>query len=292
MTPISGDQLRERGIVDVAELTKGVPSLQINEGHGQPDLYAVVSASAPASRASIRTVGVYLDDLFLPRTDGQLLNAVDVSSIQVLRGPQGALSARRRRRRPGADPGETPRGASRATLRPGWANSGRRSLRAAVERPAQRQLFHAAQAVDIDKDDGLMEDRFRDRPYNSTDRQSLLFQTRYEVADNFTLDALAYIGRIREDHNATNCDVASDNGLFAEALSRCGRGTPTPLNPKPTTRTTATPTPVATTRSVTWRSTLGPNTRLNKDLDTYLLGVTARWELTSGAFAQAGSRSA
>jgi hypothetical protein len=32
-------------------------------------------------------VGVYLDDLFLPRADGQLLDTVDVSSIQVLRGP-------------------------------------------------------------------------------------------------------------------------------------------------------------------------------------------------------------
>ncbi|WP_372764699.1 TonB-dependent receptor plug domain-containing protein, partial [Litorivivens sp.] len=90
VTAISGEALRDQGIVNTSELTKSVPSLQINEGQSNQIYIRGIGERSGFARVD-PTVGVYLDDLFLPRTDGQLLDTVDVRSIQVLRGPQGTL---------------------------------------------------------------------------------------------------------------------------------------------------------------------------------------------------------
>ena len=52
--------------------------------------YAVSAQRDDGSRID-GPVGVYLDGLYLPRRDGQLLDLIDVQSVQVLRGPQGTL---------------------------------------------------------------------------------------------------------------------------------------------------------------------------------------------------------
>ncbi|MGI9287930.1 MAG: TonB-dependent receptor [Pseudomonadales bacterium] len=90
ITAFSGDQLRDAGVANVKQLGLQVPGLQIDEsstaqiwirGIGQRDDGARIDGP----------VGVYLDGLYLPRKDGQLLDIVDVQSVQVLRGPQGTL---------------------------------------------------------------------------------------------------------------------------------------------------------------------------------------------------------
>ncbi len=70
VTAISGAELQERGIVNIGELTKSIPSVEITEsvsnliyirGIGQRSAFARVDP----------TVGVYLDNIFLPRADGR-----------------------------------------------------------------------------------------------------------------------------------------------------------------------------------------------------------------------------
>ena len=90
VTALSGAELQERGIVNISELTKSVPSVEITESVSNLIYIRGIGQRAAFARVD-PTVGVYLDNIFLPRADGHLMDTVDVENIQVLRGPQGTL---------------------------------------------------------------------------------------------------------------------------------------------------------------------------------------------------------
>ena len=90
VTALSGDDLRAQGILSTTELSKSVPSLQINDSTSAQIFIRGIGQRAPMARFD-PSVSVYLDGIFIPRPDGQLLDTIDVESVQVLRGPQGTL---------------------------------------------------------------------------------------------------------------------------------------------------------------------------------------------------------
>lgn len=277
VTAISGESLREQGIVNTSELTKSVPSLQINEGQSNQIYIRGIGERTGFARVD-PTVGVYLDDLFLPRTDGQLLDTVDVRSIQVLRGPQGTLFGKNTTGGALVLTLEKPNDTFEGYVEAGLGNYEARFVRAAVNVPITDN-FYTRTAITIDKDDGFFEDKRQDKTYSSNDRKALVFQTRYEGDSSFTLDTLAYIGKIDERFPAINCDFASENGLFGESLYVMWAGDTDPQNPRAYRENCQ-----SNSRELgnvgDLETNLGPNPKLNKELDTYLLGVTAQWELS------------
>ena len=64
VTALSGDDLREAGIDNVPDLSKSVPSLQINKGQGNQIYIRGIGERTGFVRVD-PTVGVYLDGLFL-----------------------------------------------------------------------------------------------------------------------------------------------------------------------------------------------------------------------------------
>ncbi len=96
-TALAAETIEERNIQAVAEVTNFAPNIQF-------DNVASESGGGASSQISIRGigqtdyvitvepgVGLYLDGVFVGKSVGSLLDAVDVESIQVLRGPQGTL---------------------------------------------------------------------------------------------------------------------------------------------------------------------------------------------------------
>ncbi len=275
VTAISGEALRDQGIVNTSELTKSVPSLQINEGQSNQIYIRGIGERSGFARVD-PTVGVYLDDLFLPRTDGQLLDTVDVRSIQVLRGPQGTLFGKNTTGGALVLTLEKPNDVYEGYVEGALGNYESRSLRAAVNIPISDH-FYTRTAITYDKDDGFFEDKFQDKTYSSTDRKALVFQTRYESESSLTVDTLAYLGKIDEAFPAINCDVASENGLFAEGLYVMWAGDTDPSNPtaykdncEANSRTKGNVGDLETN--------MGANPKLKKKLDTMLVGVTAQWD--------------
>ena len=276
VTAISGESLREQGIVNTSELTKSVPSLQINEGQSNQIYIRGIGERSGFARVD-PTVGVYLDDLFLPRTDGQLLDTVDVRSIQVLRGPQGTLFGKNTTGGALALTLEKPNDVYEGYVEGALGNYESRSLRAAVNIPISDN-FYTRTALTIDKDDGFFKDKRQGTSYSSNDRKALVFQTRFEGESSFTLDTLTYIGKIDEGFAAINCDFSSENGLFGEGLYLMWAGDTDPSNPTAYRENCE-----ANSRTQgnvgDLEANLGPNPKLQKKLDTYLLGATAQWEL-------------
>ena len=97
VTALSGDALTLKGASDITELAQSVPSVTLEpsratnttltafiRGVGQQDPLAGYEQG----------VGLYLDDVFLARPQGAVLDIYDVERIEVLRGPQGTLYGR------------------------------------------------------------------------------------------------------------------------------------------------------------------------------------------------------
>ena len=94
VTAVDGDELESRGAQDISALGEVTPNLTIYparafnntvtafiRGIGQADPIWSVEPG----------VGIYLDDVYLARPQGALLDILDVERVEVLRGPQGTL---------------------------------------------------------------------------------------------------------------------------------------------------------------------------------------------------------
>lgn len=94
VTAVSGDQLQQqqvRTLVDVQALVPGV-KIGDNNGYAQITVRGVgVSGFHPASDSA---VSVNVNDVYIARPIAQLTSMFDVSSLEVLRGPQGTLYGR------------------------------------------------------------------------------------------------------------------------------------------------------------------------------------------------------
>lgn len=274
VTAISAESLRERGISNTSELTKSVPSLEIRKGQANQIYIRGIGERTGFARVD-PTVGVYLDDLFLPRSDGQLLDTVDIASIQVLRGPQGTLFGKNTTG--GAmvvslqKPDENPS----AYVEAGVGNYAQRRLKAGVNLPITDTFFTRA-AINITKDEGYFENIATGQSNPTNDRQALLLQSRWEATADFSLDTQAFLGKVRENMTGINCSVPNQDALYIQGLWVAHPGDTDPANLKAFQENCDAN---SRERLGDLKSNQGPNPRLQKDLDTLLLAATADWQL-------------
>jgi iron complex outermembrane recepter protein len=90
----TGEQLEEAAAQDISELQADVPNLSIYAGRNQSTtLTAFMRGIGQADPlwGVDPGVGLYLDDVYIARPQGALLDVFDLQRIEVLRGPQGTL---------------------------------------------------------------------------------------------------------------------------------------------------------------------------------------------------------
>lgn len=94
VTVLRGESLEETAAQDITELQAQVPNLSIYQGRNQSTtLTAFLRGIGQADPlwGVDPGVGLYLDDVYMARPQGALLDVFDVQRIEVLRGPQGTL---------------------------------------------------------------------------------------------------------------------------------------------------------------------------------------------------------
>ena len=97
VTAVSGEQLELQGAQDITYLTQSVPNLTLKVSRGTNSTLTAfirgVGQQDPVAGFE-SGVGIYVDDVYLNRPQGAVLDIYDVERIEVLRGPQGTLYGR------------------------------------------------------------------------------------------------------------------------------------------------------------------------------------------------------
>jgi iron complex outermembrane recepter protein len=95
VSAISGIELQRRGIADTQDLGAKVPGLSFQTaGISRPRIFIRGLGSIQSDANSDSSVGIFVDDVYLSGFGNFNLDLFDVSRIEVLRGPQGALFGR------------------------------------------------------------------------------------------------------------------------------------------------------------------------------------------------------
>ena len=97
VTAFSGEQLNRQGALDITAVAQSTPNVTLEVSRGTNTTLTAfirgVGQQDPVAGFE-QGVGIYLDDIYLNRPQGAVLDIYDVERIEVLRGPQGTLYGR------------------------------------------------------------------------------------------------------------------------------------------------------------------------------------------------------
>ncbi len=95
VSAFSGNQLQNMQVDNITEIERLTPNVTLTETSGlQGGSIAIFMRGIGNDPGLPQGVGLYIDDVYLNRSSGSLLEIYDVERIEVLKGPQGNLYGR------------------------------------------------------------------------------------------------------------------------------------------------------------------------------------------------------
>jgi outer membrane receptor protein involved in Fe transport len=91
---VSGDQIADAGITNFTQIQQVAPGVVINDTQGQVLPYVRGVGSSNNGNGVYSNVAIYVDGVYNSRITGGSFELANIESVQVLKGPQGALYGR------------------------------------------------------------------------------------------------------------------------------------------------------------------------------------------------------
>ncbi|NKF22007.1 TonB-dependent receptor [Solimonas marina] len=97
VTALSAEQVQDRGIQNVSDLSALAPGLQISKTASNTTISQITIRGLSQINPAIYwdpAVGIYVDGVYIGKAQGSVFDIVDLERVEVLRGPQGTLYGR------------------------------------------------------------------------------------------------------------------------------------------------------------------------------------------------------
>jgi iron complex outermembrane receptor protein len=223
ITAFTGNQLRDAGITNLKDLGYQTPGLQIDQSSGAQIWIRGIGQRDDGSRIDA-PVGVYIDGLYIPRKDGQLLDLIDIQSVQVLRGPQGTLFGKNTTAGALLVTSNGPESELGGFVDARLGNFDRQDIRGSISVPLIADTLLSKVTLGSVSRDGYQQNITTGQKAASEDRKSAALQLTWLPSDTLTIDALAYYGKTEEVQPTTNCrwlegtSVNGEDSLFGNRI--------------------------------------------------------------------------
>ncbi len=190
VTALNASQLRDAGIRNLRNLNEIAPNIDVHAANGTAPLANIYIRGVGQRNTEVNIdsgVGIYIDEVYIGRPDGALLDLVDIASVQVLRGPQGTLFGKNTTG--GAlvfttnRPVEEVEGMVEARV----GNYDRLDLAGVLNVPITDSLWSRFSVSSVSRD-GFVDNKFLDQDFLDEDRINAIGQFRWLATENLTLD--------------------------------------------------------------------------------------------------------
>lgn len=190
VTALDASALRDAGIKNLADLNQIAPNIEVASANGTAPLANIYirGVGQRNTGANIDSgVGIYIDDIYVGRPDGGLLDLNDIQSVQVLRGPQGTLFGKNTTGGALVFTTNKPVDEFEGSVGVRVGNLDRLDADFVLNVPITDNLWTRLSGVSVTRD-GFIENLFDGRKFMDEDRQSLIWQTRWQASDSLVLD--------------------------------------------------------------------------------------------------------
>jgi iron complex outermembrane receptor protein len=203
ISAFSGDQLERDNVSSVDELAPYVPGLTINQANNNRNSQIIIRnvGTSGTNAGTEPDVGVFLDGVFIPVAGPIYGELTDISTVEVLRGPQGTLYGR-----------NTPVGAINITTRaPSQTTEGMIDLEAGNYGEARAKGYFGGGITDdlagrasfwIDTNSGYLKNLYTETNVDQTTQYGGRGRLRWTLDSDTTFDVTAYYARIDANNNS------------------------------------------------------------------------------------------
>jgi len=190
VTALNSDALRDAGVRNLAQLNQIAPNIEVSSANGTAPLANIYIRGVGQRNTGPNIdsgVGIYIDEVYVGRPDGALLDIYDIQSVQVLRGPQGTLFGKNTTGGALVFTTNRPTDEFEASLGGRVGNYGRADGNFMANLPLTDTLWTRLAGSTVNSD-GYIKNVYDGKKYMNEDRQNVIWQTRYEPQETLTLD--------------------------------------------------------------------------------------------------------
>lgn len=232
VSAFGAEELKERGIDTIEEVGRLTPNVAMTETNGLISGALLVFIRGIGNDPGFdQGVGIYVDDVYLNRTSGSLLDVYDVERIEILKGPQGNLYGRNTiggaikyvSREPSED--------TRMHFEAKVGTDSLRKYRAGLSGPLGSSSIWGSFAVSKTEHEGYQTNRYNGNEYASPDILSARGTLVMQATDSLRLKLVADLMRDRSDpyvpnRVAVNLGGPAGLGAFGALLATANQFVP------------------------------------------------------------------
>ena len=227
VSAFSAEELRDRGVENITEVARLTPNVTINETGGLVAGAVQVFIRGIGSDPGFdQGVGIYVDDVYLNRQTGALLDVYDVERIEVLKGPQGNLYGRNTIGGAVKYVSREPSAETRASMEAKLGTDRLRQFKASLSGALAEDRLFGGMAISLRDRDGYQTNRFDGEEWGTEDslaaRASLIWDVNEAfraklVGDYFKDDSAPTIPKRVAVQQAGSAGLATFQALMSTA---------------------------------------------------------------------------